>query len=112
MNTCVVFVCNKNYFYKFLNTCNELIHNGKYKGDICLVIGNDLLNDDLLKCDMIINNKIIIKHFLDITFTKEWMDINNKIQIEKRVNKTYTNILKVGIIQTNKETGRKYKSQR
>ena len=48
MSICFVFVCNKNYFSKFINTCNELITNGKYKGDICLVIGNDLLNDDLL----------------------------------------------------------------
>lgn len=84
MSICFVFVCNKNYFSKFINTCNELITNGKYKGDICLVIGNDLLNDDLLKCDMIINNKIIIKHFPDIVFTNEWLEINSKIKTDGR----------------------------
>ena len=84
MSKCVVFVCNNSYFYKFINTCNELITNGKYTGDICLVIGNDLLNNDVLKCDMIINNKIIIKHFPDIVFTTEWKDINNNIETDGR----------------------------
>ena len=84
MSKCVVFVCNNSYFYKFINTCNELITNGKYTGDICLVIGNDLLNNDVLKCDMIINNKIIIKHFPDIVFTTEWKNINNNIETDGR----------------------------
>jgi len=61
MNICVVFVCNKAYFNKFIYTCNQLLTNGKYNGNICLVIGDDLLNDELLNSDIIIKNKIIIK---------------------------------------------------
>jgi hypothetical protein len=84
MNTAVVFVCNKKYFHKFIITCSQLIMNGKYTGDICLIIGDDLLNDDILKCDIIINNKIIIKYFPDITFSDEFLEINNKINTDGR----------------------------
>jgi hypothetical protein len=44
---CFVFVSNKAYFDKFLYTCNLLITNGNYKGDICLVIGDDLNSEEL-----------------------------------------------------------------
>jgi hypothetical protein len=81
MNTdiCVVFVCNKLYFDKFIYTCNQLLTNGKYKGNICLVIGDDLLNDKLLECDTIINNNITIKHFPNINFSSDFLDIQNKM---------------------------------
>ena len=46
-DVCVVFLCNKAYFNKFINTCNQLITNGKYNGNICLVIGDDLHNDQM-----------------------------------------------------------------
>ena len=76
---CVVFVCNKNYFDKFVNTCNQLITKGKYKGNICLVIGSDLQGDKVLECDFIRNNNIIIQYFPNIYFTKEFLEVNNKI---------------------------------
>lgn len=76
---CVVFVCDKNYFDKFVNTCNQLITKGKYKGDICLVIGSDLQGDKVLECDFIRNNNIIIQYFPNIYFTKEFLEVNNKI---------------------------------
>ena len=44
---CFVFLCNKFYFDKFLYTCSLLITRGNYKGDICLVIGDDLNNEEL-----------------------------------------------------------------
>lgn len=83
MDVCVVFVCNKTYFHKFVYTCTQLIENGKYKGDICLVIGNDLLTSDLLKNEFIINNKIIIRHFPDIEFSKDFINVNKTIQCDK-----------------------------
>ena len=76
---CVVFVCDKNYFDKFVNTCNQLITKGKYKGDISLVIGSDLQGDKVLECDFIRNNNIIIQYFPNIYFTKEFLEVNNKI---------------------------------
>ena len=84
MSKCVVFVCNKIYFPKFINTCNQITTVGKYTGDICLVIGDDLLNDPLLNCDTIVKNGIIIKHFPDIVFPPEWISVNNWINTDGR----------------------------
>jgi len=84
MNICVVFVCNKAYFNKFIDTCKQLITNGNYKGNICLVIGDDLVNDNILDCEIIIKNKIIIKYFPDIIFSKEFLEQNNKIISDER----------------------------
>ena len=78
-NICVVFLCNKLYFNKFINTCQQLITKGKYKGDICLVIGDDLNNDKLLDCDFIKANNIIIKYFPDIQFTSKFIDIQKNM---------------------------------
>lgn len=71
MNICCVFVCNKKYFKKFSETCKQLIENGKYKGDICLVIDNDLIGNDLLNSSIIKNNNIIIKKFDKIAIPKK-----------------------------------------
>ena len=81
---CVVFVCNKLYFDKFVYTCNKLITNGKYQGDICLVIGDDLNNDILLKHNTIVKNNVIVKYFPNIHFTKEFLDININVKTDGR----------------------------
>ena len=78
-NICVALMCNKPYFKNFIYTCNQLVTNGKYNGTICLVIGDDLLNDEILDCDSIKNNTVIIKHFPNIQFPKEFFEINNNI---------------------------------
>ena len=65
-NICIVFVSNKSYFSKFISTSTQLIKNGNYKGDICLIISDDLVNNQLLDCDIIKNNNIIIKKFNNI----------------------------------------------
>jgi hypothetical protein len=57
-----------------------LIENGKYNGDICLVVGNDLFGDKMLECDIIRNNSIIIKHFPNIQFSDVFVDIQKKMQ--------------------------------
>ena len=74
-NICIVFLCDKAYFNKFIYTCNQLVTSGKYNGSICLVIGDDLHNDKLLDCDTINNNNIIIKYFADIEFTNIFLNI-------------------------------------
>lgn len=84
---CVVFLCDKAYFNKFINTYNQLITNGKYNGNVCLVVGDDLHNDELLNNDIIKNNNIIIKHFPNIQFSNNFLEINNKIISDGR-NKT------------------------
>ena len=57
---CAVFLCDKAYFNKFIYTCDQLVTKGKYKGNICLVIGDDLQGNPLLECNTIKNNNVII----------------------------------------------------
>ena len=83
-SVCVVFVCDKNYFNKFVDTCNELITIGKYSANICLVIGDDLHNDEMLDCEFIKNNNIVIKYFPNIPFSNEFLEVNNKINSDGR----------------------------
>lgn len=81
---CVVFVSNKKYFNKFLNTCIQLRTNGNYLGNICLVVGDDLKNDQLIYSDFIIKNKILIKYFPDIEFNDNFYFINKNIKTDGR----------------------------
>ena len=81
---CVVFVCNKAFFNKFIYTFSQLITNGNYKGDTCLLIGDDLYNNPLLKHNIIVDNNVKIKHFSDIIFTAEFININNNIITDGR----------------------------
>jgi hypothetical protein len=90
MSTCVVFVCNKPYFDKFVDTCSLLVTNGRYSGDICLVIGDDLLDDSLLNHSVITSNNIHIKHFPYITFPKSWIDVNTSLTTTDGRNLTKT----------------------
>jgi hypothetical protein len=83
MNTCVVFVCNQAYLHKFYNTCSQLITVGNYKGEICLVIGDDLAHHNF-SFNETIKNKITIKHFPNIQFPKKFTEINNKINTDGR----------------------------
>lgn len=84
MEICLVFVCNKAYFNKFINTCNQLITNGNYNGNICLVVGDDLHNNKLLDCDIIKNNNIIVKYFPNIQFPNDFFIVNNKLNTDGR----------------------------
>jgi len=72
MSLCVVFVCNKKYLPKFINTLHLLRTNGQYNGEVLLIIG-----DDLKKQESELKNKynIKVKCFPDIIFDKEF--INN-----------------------------------
>jgi|LauGreSuBDMM15SN_2_FD.fasta_scaffold03924_2 hypothetical protein len=81
---CVVFFCDKAYFRKFANTCNQLIKNGKYNGNICLIVGDDLINDPWLNCDFIKNNNITTKYFPNIQFPDDFLSVNNHIKTDGR----------------------------
>ena len=76
---CVVFLCNKAYFEKFLYTCILLFRDGKYRGDICLVIGDDLYNSHLLQHPFILRNKIIVKYFMDFYFDDDFLRIQKSL---------------------------------
>jgi hypothetical protein len=74
-----VFVSNKKYIEKFYETCSQLLTVGKYTGDICLIIGDDLNNDDFKKSEFVTKNNIIIKHFPDIQFTSEFLELQKQL---------------------------------
>lgn len=81
---CVVLLCDKAYFHRFLHTCSQLISNGKYKGSICLVIGNDLVGSNMLENSLITDNKIIVKHFSDLMFPEEFMELQRNLPRDSR----------------------------
>ena len=83
-STCVVLMCNKPFFGKFIKTCEQLRTIGNYSGDICLVIGDDLNGDPLLNDKFIIDNNIIVKHFPNIRFTLDFTRVNNQIRGDGR----------------------------
>jgi hypothetical protein len=81
---CIVFVSDKAYFNKFIDTCNQLINHGKYNGNVCLVVGDDLNNDAVLDCDFIKNNNIITKYFPNITFSNDFLTVNKYVKTDGR----------------------------
>jgi hypothetical protein len=100
MSCCVVFTCNSAYFSKFEETCSQLINNGKYTGDICLVIGNDLIGSECLECEFIKMNKIQIKHFPDFEFPSHVMESFSKLKREAFWNKKLFQFHKFHIFNT------------
>jgi len=83
-NHCVVFITDKAYFHRFLHTCSQLLTNGNYRGNICLVIGDDLLNDNMLQHEIIVKNNIVMKHFPNIHFNEKFLQVNNTLNTDGR----------------------------
>ena len=71
MSVCVLFVCNNKYINKFQNTLNMLRTNGKYEGEVVLIIGNDLKEESEK-----LNEKYNIQtiYFPDFYFDKNFID--------------------------------------
>jgi hypothetical protein len=75
---CIVLLTNYSYFDKMIYTLNNILkHN--YKGDICIVIGDDLLNTSKLNDTPLLKApNIQIKHFSDIKFSEKFLlNFNN-----------------------------------
>jgi hypothetical protein len=75
-NVCVVFICNESYYGRFQHSCNELLTNGKYNGDIALVVFDDLKSIE--QTPFIINNNIIVKRFSPFIFDSNFL-LNQKL---------------------------------
>jgi hypothetical protein len=69
-------MCNELYYHKFIYSCEALLRNGKYKGDIVLVVFDDLLN--IQQTPFIINNNIVIKRFAPFSFDSNFI-LNQKL---------------------------------
>lgn len=70
MTTCVVFVCNQRYLKKFSKTIKMLRENGKYEGDIVLIIGNDLKE---METELKEQYNISVKYFPDTIFSDDFI---------------------------------------
>lgn len=77
--TCVVFVTNNAFFDRLISTLTGILNTG-YKGDICVVIGNDLLNSNKLNHPLLQSDRIFIKYFEDINFTEKFNNKFNSLQ--------------------------------
>lgn len=71
-NTCAVLLTNDSYFNKLLYTLNGVLRFG-YTGDICIVIGDDLVGSEKLSHPLLQHNRIHIKHFPDIVFSSDFL---------------------------------------
>ena len=64
---CVITYCNEPWLDRAHQTIQELRRNGKYEGDIVVIIGDDLKDRDLSYDD----EKVIIKYFPEIDRTEQ-----------------------------------------
>ena len=71
---CVVFVVDRAYYPKFVDTCSQLRTAGNYKGDICLIIGDDLNNPEFLQSNFIKQHNIIVKFYPNLRFSQEFIE--------------------------------------
>jgi hypothetical protein len=78
---CVTLLCDNLYFDQMIQTLTQLKDFGKYEGDICLVIGDDLLNSDKLNHPLL--SGVIIKHFENIQFSEDFLDKFYSIKRDK-----------------------------
>lgn len=65
---CCVFTCNLNFLDKFKITCSQLINNGKYNGDITLIIGDDMELEDTRNDIFIKDNNVNVIKFNNVNF--------------------------------------------
>lgn len=75
---CTVLLTNNAFFEKMLYTLQGILKND-YKGDICLVIGNDLQNSEKLNHPLLVSNNVYIKYFPDIIFSDDFLNTFNNL---------------------------------
>lgn len=73
---CICLVTNDAFFDKMLYTLNGIVSRG-YSGDLCVVIGDDLINSEKLKTPALHN--VIIKHFPNIKFSDTFIASFNNL---------------------------------
>jgi len=78
---CTVLITNDAFFERLLQTLSSLL-SYTYTGDICIVIGDDLVNSDKLNHPLLKANNITIKHFPDIIFSDVFNEKFNSIPRE------------------------------
>ncbi len=75
VSTCVVFASDANYLHKFVKTALSLRQEGRYTGDLCLIIGDDLKDRPILNDSIFQHLNIKIKYFPNFVFPEETLRI-------------------------------------
>jgi hypothetical protein len=71
VSTCVVFVTDFNYLHKFVKTALTLRHEGRYDGDICLIVGDDLKDHPVFQEPVFQYLRIQVQHFPNFVIPEE-----------------------------------------
>jgi hypothetical protein len=79
---CTVLVTNDAFFDRLIQTLSSIL-SYEYVGDICVVIGDDLVNSDKLNHNLLKQASITIKHFPDIIFTDDFNEKFNSMPREE-----------------------------
>lgn len=83
MKTCVAFICDLAYFPKFKYTYYLLRSVGKYDGDVCLVVFEELYHSELLAEFCANNPAVIVQWFHPILFPQSFHDSQISLNREK-----------------------------
>ena len=72
------FLCNRAYYSQFRYTCYLLVTRGQYKGDVILVVGDDLYDTEANRFmydddELVKRYNIIIKYFPDYQFSDAFL---------------------------------------
>lgn len=78
-STCVVLVSDYAYLAKATKTIVSLRMEGQYGGPICLIIGNDLHNHEILKQPLFDRLGILFVHFPNLPLPEETLSIMEKL---------------------------------
>jgi lipopolysaccharide biosynthesis glycosyltransferase len=74
----IVFVTNRLYYSKFKETYRQLRENGKYKGEVVLIIGDDLIDKEIEIPE------IMIVKFPEIKFSENFYKFLSKVKTDGR----------------------------
>ena len=77
MSLCAVFVCDQRYLSKFTKTLKMLRENGKYEGDVVLIIGDDLKHKET---ELQEKFNISVKYFSNIAFKDNFIKEFNSLK--------------------------------
>jgi hypothetical protein len=80
MKNCIVLLTNSSFFEKMIYTLTGILQYNNTE-DICIIIGDDLLNSSKLNIPILQQKNITIKHFPDIIFSEKFM--NKFVSIER-----------------------------
>jgi len=81
---CAVFIANNSFISEFKKSAQQLLNNGLFRGDIVLIIGDDLNEDVIISDSFFIDNKIEIVKFKNIEFSNNTRNSLESVKTDGR----------------------------